>query len=152
MGQPEAQKKGHGAMPGMKKYAKEYIDECRRRIDANVRAFRKQAKKARSKEFEARYFNDQVLLLDYMFVHRVAHIEGSDGNALNEVRILCNSILRNQGTLHIGKLPQWPAVKMKLVPETSVLRLHPGAIVALSEDDFVRLAEAFFQEITKRYG
>ena len=55
-----------------------------------------------------RFFNDQVLLLDHMFVHRLTGIEGKDGNPLNEVRVLCNSILLNQGKLQVDKLPGWP--------------------------------------------
>lgn len=55
---------------------------------------------APSKKFEVRFFNDQVLLLDLRFVHRLTGIEANDGNLLNEVRVLCNSIL-----LHQGKLP-----------------------------------------------
>jgi hypothetical protein len=34
-----------------------------------VRAYRKQAGKSPSEEFEHRFFSDQLLLLDYMFVH-----------------------------------------------------------------------------------
>jgi len=60
---------------------------------------RKQAGKAPSREFEQRFFNDQVLILDNMFVRRLTGIEGKDGNPLNEVRVLCNSILLNQGKL-----------------------------------------------------
>ena len=80
-------------MLGMKKYTKEYIDACRTRVDADLRAFRKQVGKAPTKEFEVRFFNAQVLLLDHMFVHRLAGIEGKDGNTLNEARVLCNSLL-----------------------------------------------------------
>ena len=72
-------------MLGMKGYAQDYISACRARVDANLRAYRKHAGKAASREFEARFFNDQVVLLDYMFVHRLTGIEGKDGNPLNEV-------------------------------------------------------------------
>ena len=58
---------------------------------------RKQAGKAPSREFEQRFFNDQVLILDNMFVHRLTGIEGKDGNPLNEVRVLCNSIFAQPG-------------------------------------------------------
>src|SRR5436309_7658367 len=92
----------------MKKYPKDYIAACRSRVDADLRAYRKQVGKSPSREFEARFFNDQVLLLDHMFVHRLTGIEGKDGNPLNEVRVLCNSILLNGGKVQVDKLPGWP--------------------------------------------
>ena len=142
-------------MLGMKKYPKDYIAACRARVDADLRAYRKQVGKSPSREFEARFFNDQVLLLDHMFVHRLTGIEGKDGNPLNEVRVLCNSILLNGGKVQVDKLPGWPnsaGAGFKLPPETSVLKLHAGEEIALSEADFVRLSRAFFAEIEKRYG
>ena len=141
-------------MLGMKTYTRDYIDACRARVDADLRAYRKQVGKAPSQEFEGRFFNDQVLLLDYMFVHRLAGIEGKDGNPLNEVRVLCNSMLFNEGKLQVDKLPGWPnsaGGSLKLSPEKSVLKLEVGDAVKLSEADFVRLAEAFFAESEWRY-
>jgi hypothetical protein len=141
-------------MLGMKTYSQDYIDACRARVDADLRAYRKQVGKAPSKEFEVCFFNDQVLLLDHMFVHRLTDIEGKDGNPLNEVRVLCNSILLNHGKLQVDKLPGWPnsaGGSIKLPPEKSVLKLRAGELVKLSEADFVRLAKAFFEEIEKRY-
>jgi hypothetical protein len=99
-------------------------------------------------------YNDQVLLLDHMFVHRLTGIEGKDGNPLNEVRVLCNSLLLNQGKLQVDKLPGWPnsaGPSIKLPPEKSVLKLKAGDDIKLSEADFVRLAKAFFAEIEKKY-
>ena len=141
-------------MLGMRTYTQDYIDACRARVDADLRAYRKQVGKAASKEFEVRFFNDQVLLLDHMFVHRLTGIEGKDGNPLNEVRVLCNSILLNQGKLQVDKLPGWPnsaGPSIKLPPEKSVLKLRVGDDVKLSEADFVRLCKAFFAEIEKKY-
>ncbi|HYR80821.1 MAG TPA: hypothetical protein VEN80_00780, partial [Thermoplasmata archaeon] len=106
-------------------------------------------------EFEARFFNDQVLLLDYMFVHRLSGIEGKDGNPLNEVRVLCNSILLNRGKLQVDRLPGWPnsaVAGIKLPPEKSVLKLKAGDDVRLSEADFERLSKAFFIELDKKFG
>ena len=142
-------------MLGMKTYSQGYIDACRARVDAGVRAYRKQAGKSLSEQFEHRFFNDQVLLLDYMFVHRLTGIEGKDGNPLNEVRVLCNSIRLNKGKLQVDKLPGWPnsaGSGIKLPPEKSVLKLEPGAAVKLTEADFVRLAKAFFDELGKKFS
>ncbi len=141
-------------MLGMKTYTQDYIDACRARVDADLRAYRKQVGKAPSKEFEFRFFNDQVLLLDYMFAHRLTGLEGKDGNPLNEVRVLCNSILLNRGKLQVDKLPGWPTpagASMNLPPEKSVLKLNAGDDIRLSEADFVRLSKAFFAEIEKKY-
>ncbi len=141
-------------MLGMKTYTQDYIDACRSRVDADLRACRKQVGQAPFKEFEARFFNDQVLLLDYMFVHRLTGIEGKDGNPLNEVRVLSNSLLLNHGKLQVDKLPGWPnsaGSSIKLPPEKSVLGLKLGDDVKLSETDFVRLSKAFFAEIEKKY-
>ena len=100
-------------MLGMKTYTQDYIDACRARVDADLRAYRKQVGKAPSEEYEVRFFNDQVLLLEHMFVHRLTGIEGKDGNLLNEVRVLCNSILLNQGKLQVDKLPEWPTSALR---------------------------------------
>lgn len=142
-------------MLGMKRYSRDYIDACRARVDADLRAYRKQVGGSPAKEFESRFFNSQVLLLDHMFVHRLSGIEGKDGNPLNEVRVLCNSLLYNKGKLQVEKRPGWPnsAVSSLTLPaEKSVLKLEVGDDVRLTEADFVRLAKAFFAEIEKRYG
>ena len=142
-------------MLGMKKYPKDYIAACRARVEADLRAYRSQVGKAPSEEFEARFFNDQVLLLDYMFVHRLTGSEGKDGNPLNEVRVLCNSLLLNHGKVQVNRLPGWPnsaSSGMTLPPEKSVLKLKAGDEVRLSESDFVRLSKAFFAELEERFG
>src|SRR5258708_35254267 len=129
----------------MKTYHEEYMDWWRGRVAADVRAYREQVGAAWSPEFETRFFCDQVLLLDYMFVHRLAGSEGKDGNPLNEVRALCNSILLNQGKLQLDKLPGWPnsaGPSIKLPAGKSVLKLKPGDEVKLTVSDFVRLFTA----------
>ena len=90
-----------------------------------------------------------------MFVHRLSGIEGKDGNPLNEVRVLCNSILLNGGKLQVDRLPGWPqsaVASLTLPPEKSLLKLRDGDEVKLSEADFTRLSAAFFAELEKRFG
>jgi len=137
-------------MLGMKTYERGYVNACRAKIDADVRAFKRFA----AKGLETTFFNNLVLKMEYMFVHRFSGIEGKDGNPLNEVRVLCNSILLNEGKLQVEKLPGWPnsaVAGLKLPPDTSVLRLRVGDEVKVSEADFARLAKAFFAEIEKKY-
>ena len=90
-----------------------------------------------------------------MFVHRLSGIEGKDGNPMNEVRVLCNSILLNSGKLQVDRLPGWPnsAVSgIKLAREKSVLKLKVGDEVKLTEADFVKLSKAFFAELEEKYS
>ena len=47
-------------MLGMNTYPQDYIDACRARVDADLRAYRKQVGKAPSKEFEASFFKGKL--------------------------------------------------------------------------------------------
>jgi|SRR5580658_2385206 hypothetical protein len=141
-------------MLAMKAYPREYVDACRARVDANLKAYRKQVGKAPTKDFEARYFADQVLLLDQMFVHRMSTLEGKDGNPLNEVRVLCNSLLYNEGKVQVEALLGWPnsaRTGLKMPPDQSVLGFKPGDPLRIDEVAFVRLSRAFFAEIEKKF-
>jgi hypothetical protein len=141
-------------MLAMKAYPREYVDACRARVDANLKAYRKQVGKAPTKDFEARYFADQVLLLDQMFVHRMSTLEGKDGNPLNEVRVLCNSLLYNEGKVQVEALLGWPnsaRTGLKMPPDQSVPGFKPGDPLRIDEVAFVRLSRAFFAEIEKKF-
>jgi hypothetical protein len=67
--------------------------------------------------------------------------EGNDGNPLNEVRMLCDAIMENEGRMS--------AIRYK--PETSILKFKAGDEIRLNADDFARLSAAFFDEIEKKY-
>ena len=96
--------------------------------------------------FQALFFNNLVLVLDRYFVHRLpgADYEGKDGNPLNEVRLVCDSLLNNGGRLRSDK-------QIKLPPDRSILKLKTGDLITLDESDFARLCSAFLAELQQRF-
>jgi hypothetical protein len=139
-------------MLGMKTYPKDYVDRCRARVDADVAAYKK-GKAARTAD--AAFFNNMVLVLDYLFVHRLRTVEGKDGNPLNEVRIYANSMLHNNNVLTFRRPPTEPGNAesgIKLSTDSAVLPLKEGDEIKLTAPEFKLLADAFFAEIENRYA
>ena len=111
----------------------------------------KQAKGASTKtldsalaSFEPEFFNNMVLTLDSYFVHRLRGQEGKDGNPLNEVRVVCTSILQNRGVMSVDKT-------IRMNPAKSVLKYEVGDEIRVSEADFARISEAFFADIESKF-
>jgi len=144
-------------MLGMKEYERDYIDGCRSRVESQTAMFREVAQAARdhgdadlsglegaleSLEFE--YFNNMLLVLEGYFVHRLRGLEGKDGNALNEVRVLARSLMENGGTVMEDS-------QIALDPDRSVLGLRVGEPVRLTLQQYTRLSDAFFREIERRF-
>lgn len=134
-------------------YSQKYIEDCRLRMEAQLAAYRAVTKvgktggpKARAAldAFEPLFFNNLVLVLDQYFVHRTRAVEGKDGNPLNEVRMLCSSILQNRGVLAADKT-------IKYRPDSSVLKLAVGDEIRLTEAQFAELFRAFFAEVKRKF-
>lgn len=138
-------------------YDQEHVDDSRGRVAAQVAAFRALAAAAEPyvddadgslgaalTSFEPVFFNNMILVLDQFFVHRGRGIEGKDGNPLNEVRVLCNSIMHHDAVMAKDS-------QIRLDPAKSVLRLEPGDEIRVSESYFTALADAYFAEIEQRY-
>ena len=85
-----------------------------------------------------------MVVLDRLFVHRTRGREGKDGNALNEVRMLCDSILENKGVLAANNTIKYDSAK-------SVVKLAIGSEIKLTQADFARLCKAFFAEIQAKF-
>jgi hypothetical protein len=104
---------------------------------------------------EVAYFNNMVLVLDYLFVHRLAGVDGKDGNPLNELRVMCDSILSNGGVMTAGTVSKSSQMRfnkaIKLSPERSVLKYKVGDVIRVHEREFVELSNAVFAEIETRY-
>jgi len=139
------------------KYSREYIDECRSRIELQLSTYRNMIAKASHLDksndrslhhtieaFERPFLNNMVLLLDAMFVHRTRSIEGKDGNPLREVRMLSNSILHNN-----QKMLNDAAIRP--MNATSIFGYNIDDDIRMSITDFEKLYKAFFAEVEKKY-
>ena len=141
-------------MLGRKDYTKEEVDHAKGAIADQIAAFQKVAKSvAATKDtkadaalaaFETLFFDNMVLVLDRPFVHRIRAAAGKDGNPLNEVEMLCDSLMNNDGVLAASTV-------IKYVPDQSVLQLEIGDPIRLSQRDFERLSEAFFAELERKF-
>ena len=136
-------------------YRKDYINECRSRMESQLAAYKVLVTTAREKtsksainsavdSSEPLFFNNLVVVLDGFFVHRSRTLEKEDGNPLNEVRMLCNSILQNNGVMSADKT-------IKYNPSKSILKIQVGDEIKLTESDFVLLFKAFFAEIETKF-
>lgn len=89
-------------------------------------------------------FAQMVVALEGWFVHRQRSLEGKDGNALNEVRLIALGV--TQG----GRFPEDMSIKWR--PEASVSGLRPGDLIVMTEALFAKLVDAFLAAIAARFA
>ncbi len=138
------------------KYTAEYIQTCRAKIDADIERYNYLVATARSEHstnetldaaiatFEPVFFNNLLLVLDGYFVHRGKDIQEAAGGSLEEVRSMCQSIMHNS-----NKMSKDNAINTGAA--ASVLNYSSGSEIKLNETDFIKLANAFFNEIEGKY-
>lgn len=137
-------------MLGRKTYTQEEIDHARAEIGQQLSAYQELAaavagkSKAALAAFDPLFFNNLVLVLDRYFVHRLRVATGKDGNPLNEVEMLSDSLMHHHGVLRAIKV-------ISYVPERSVVGLRIGDPIRLTPESFERLATAFFTELERRF-
>ena len=141
-------------MLGRKNYTQEEFDHAKTAIDEQLAAYGKLAKaidatadaKVTSalEAFEPLFFNNMTLVLDRYFVHRLRQVTGKDGNPLNELELLSDSLMHNDGVLRGNNV-------IKLVPAQSVVKLEIGDLIGLSAAQFERLSKAFLSEIESKF-
>ena len=143
-------------MLSINSYPQAYIDDCRAKIDLQLSTYHdfliaaetgedKAALGAAKDAFEAPFFRHLILAMDHYFDHRARAREGKDGNPVNEIRVLCQSIMHNHHKLLEDS-------QIRLIPAKSVLGLKAGDDIRLTAHDFKQLADAFFNEISAKYG
>ncbi len=141
-------------MLSVNQYDSVYIARCRKMVEREVAAF--QAVKASANKgngkgnagtevFERLFTSSLIVMLDRCFVHRSRTIEGKDGNPMNQVRMLCDSILENDGVLAANKTIRFDVAK-------SILKCKPGDPIEVSVAEFVALAEAYLASIERTFG
>jgi hypothetical protein len=144
-------------MPSQNHYPKKYIDECRSKLAAQVFIYQALVAAARKQTgpvnpqlaialtaFESVFFNNMVIVMDRYFVQRMRAMEMKDGNSLNEVRMLVNSMMNNDSKLY-------PDNTIKYDPARSVLKYRIGDEIKVKEAEFILLSSAFFADLEKKY-
>jgi hypothetical protein len=94
--------------------------------------------------FEPLLFNELTLALDRRFVHRLRVVTGKDGNPLNELELMTESLMNNDGVLRGNNV-------IKLKPDETVLKVQPGERIAVSAAQFERLSNAVLAEIRAKF-
>src|SRR4051794_32405885 len=92
----------HTRMLGRKDYKQLEVDNAQKAVRSQLTAFRQLRKAAEAAgdksvtaaldKLEPILFNHMVLVLDRYFVHRLRMITGKDGNPVNEVELLTESL------------------------------------------------------------
>jgi hypothetical protein len=130
-------------MLSVKQYSNEYINICRKKVKADIEVFKKIP--SVTETFEKVFFNNMVLVLETMFMHRMRAQEGKDGNPLNEVRMISNSILTNDNKLEADNTIKYNDAK-------SILKIKLGQEISLTAKDFVQLSDAYFDDIGMKFS
>ena len=138
-------------MPGRKDYTQEEFEHGKAPIHAQMAAYKQPVREiaggtgaAALKNIGGLFFNNLTLVLDHFFVHRLRMVTGKDGNPLNQVEMICDSIMNNNGIFQ-------DSTEIKSIPDQPVVKPHVGYKISLSADEFERLSAAFFAELKCKF-
>jgi hypothetical protein len=123
-------------------YTSDEVESCRDNCDALIAAWG--ANEVDDSTLESLVFGQAVVVLHTWFGHRRRELEGGDGNPMNEVRVIADSIVDNDAVLRVEGPITW-------VPERTVLRLAVGDDVQITANGFERLTAAYLAAIESTY-
>lgn len=118
-------------------YDLHYVAGCRESVGAAVEELRRVGAGSAA-------WNQLVVALEHWFAQRIPKIEGRDGNPLNEVRAIADSVIEHGAVMTVQR-------GIKLRPEASVLGFEEGEEISLDGDAFERLFDAFLAEVEAKY-
>jgi hypothetical protein len=140
-------------MLGRKNYEPEELATAKATIDKPLVSYRKLSKAVSAsgdtkaeqalEEFEAGFFNALLLAVDRPFVHRLRVVTGKDGNALNELELLVDSLMAG-GEFRGNNVIRYDSAD-------AVLGLEPGDRIVLNRAKFERVYKAFLGEIESKF-
>ena len=142
-------------MLGRKDYTQEELDQATRTVEQQLAAYKSLVKAlngpgddpevaAALEALEPLLFNNMTLVLDRYFVHRLRMTTGKDGTPVNEVELLADSLMNNDGRLRGNNV-------IKYKPEESVLKLEPGDPINIDAARFEQLSKAFLAELDAKF-
>jgi hypothetical protein len=142
-------------MLGRKDYTREELDHASRAVREPLAAYRKLLRAlngggsdpqvtAALEALEPLLFNNMTLVLDRYFVHRLRMVTGKDGNPINELELLADSLMNNGGELRGNNV-------IKYEPTDSVLKLEPGDPIRIDAAQFERLSKAVLAELDSKF-
>jgi hypothetical protein len=71
-------------------------------------------------------------------------VTGKDGNPLNEVEMICDSLVNNKGVFRDSNVIQY-------IPYRSVIKLNVGDKIRPTAEEFQRLSSTFFAELERKF-
>ncbi len=142
-------------MLGRKEYTRDEFEDGKAAVEKQLALYKKLASVLAGEaadtpvqvafgDFQDPLFNNMTLMLDRLFVHRLRMVTGKDGNPLNEVEMICDSLMNNDGILR-EKSP------ITYVPDQSVVKLNIGDQIRLTAKEFEPLSAAFFAELESKF-
>lgn len=143
-------------MPGRTNYSAHEIERAKSTIDAQLKAYLAVSDAAEINpndedlneavdDFNSLFFNNLALVLDRFFVHRDRATAGADGNPLNELDLICDSLMNRGGVFDAG-------AEFKYLRDASIVKLAPGDTIHLTSDEFTRLSAAVFVELDEKFA
>ncbi len=129
-------------MPGRQNYPQEYVDYCQQQIESQISEMRDMPPVPTP--FAQRLAAHLVIVMDACFAQRVRGVDGKDGNPLNEVRVLAQSLMQGSTVMEDSSVT-WE-------PDKLVLGLAIDDDIELSVKDVDRLQQAFFAEMHDKHA